>query len=236
MKSWLKNSILALGLASSLGSSAQAGVPPKGLIGYWQGNGNADDSSTLGNNGSFSGSYAKGHKRHTKAFDLSTRSVSVPNITAYDLQKYKGWTVGFWFNTNGQNLQNNNATFLGDDDGSGCQNKWFVDYGYAPGPVNAFVLHLNTPDCLDVFLQSDAVSIPSGWNQLTVVRHASDVVFYLNGQSIGTVPYAGITPYPSAPLSFGALEPCCNYSGLINDVVLYRRALTATQVQKLATP
>ncbi|MSU65827.1 MAG: hypothetical protein EXS38_06950 [Opitutus sp.] len=36
-------------------ASAQS-VPTSGLVGYWAGNGNANDSSSLANNGSFSGS------------------------------------------------------------------------------------------------------------------------------------------------------------------------------------
>jgi hypothetical protein len=79
------------------------------------------------------------------------------------------------------------------------------------------------------------VTIPSGWNQLTVVREPDKVAFYLNGQSIGTAKYSGITPYPSAPLSFGALESCCNYYGWMDDVVLYNRALTATEIEQLVS-
>lgn len=212
-------------------------MPKHGLIGYWQGNGNADDSSKIGNNGSFSGSYVPGHRPHHEAFDLSTGAVSVPNIETYDLQKYRGWTVGFWFDTNGMVLGNNNGTFLGSDGGGGCNSKWFVDYGYSPDPSNTFVLHLNKPNCADEkFLQSESVTIPSGWNQLTVVREQKQVAFYLNGQSVGVAAYSKGTPYPGAPLSFGALEQCCNYYGWMDDVVLYDRALTAQEVQELATP
>lgn len=211
------------------------GMPKHGLIGFWKGDGNADDSSRFHNNGSYSGSYVQGHLGNNEAFDLSTGSVSVPNISAYNLQKYKGWTVGFWFNTNGVSLNGGDGTFLGDDDGSGCTNKWFVDYDYN-GPPNTFVLHLNDTSCLDEFLHSRAVTIKSGWNQLAVVKDVDKVAFYLNGRSIGTAKYKGITPYPSAPLSFGALESCCNYYGWMDYVVLYNRALTAAEVEQLSRP
>lgn len=117
--------------------------------------------------------------------------------------------------------------------GGGCQSKWFVGYGYAVG--NAFVEHFNNPGCVNsAFLHSQTVSYPSGWNQLTVVNGGGNVTFYLNGQNIGSDAYSSPFPDPNAALTFGFAEGGIGYSGLLQDVVLYNRTLSASEVGQLA--
>lgn len=220
---------------------AEAGVPKKGLIGYWSGDGNALDSSPTGNNGSFAGPYVPGSHCHHVAFDVFTNKVYIPNSSLYDFENYPGWTVGFWFNADQEVVNTGNAFFLGQDDGSGYQNKWEVEYRYSvyiSGSTGTFVLHLNDPQQLRIFIESQPVAFPSGWNQLTVVwtKYPGAVSFYLNGQSIGTDSYGGIIPYPSADLIFGSAESGLGYNGLLDYVAIYNRALTAKQVQDLARP
>ena len=197
------------------------------VIGWWTGNGNANDSSGLHNDGAFSGSYSPGRLGSDQAFDLATGIVTIPDHPAYDLQAYSDWSVSFWFNQNGN--YPTNMTFLGQDVGLGEKPKWFIDYNYgysAYGPptaatANAFELHLNnwgsTPR---EFLQSASVSIPAGWNEFTLTKVPNWLTFYLNGASLGTVYYSGIIPDVPASLIFGYLEPCCGYNGLIQDIVI----------------
>jgi hypothetical protein len=229
--------ILVLAGMLLIGTPAQAGPivsPPagsltEGLVGYWTGNGNADDSSPAENNGSYSGSYATGAFGQL-AFNLSTGTVDIPDIPAYSFQENSpGWTIGFWFN-------GGPGTFLGQDDGAGEQPKWFIDYGYAnPGPSDTFIEHINNYGSSPrVFLPSEALAFPGGWNQLTVVNGDGTVTFYLDGQNIGSDAYSGIFPDPTADLTFGYEESCCDYGGLLQDVVLYDRALSPAEVSELA--
>jgi len=171
------------------------------------------------------------------AFDLSTGTVTIPNNQVYDLfVSYPGWTVGLWFNTNGIAPNGGNDFFMGQDDGSGYQPKWFIDYGYTVyGPNQDFVWHVNDYNTERLFLTSNAVNpIPAGWNQLTVVvdNTGSSVTFYLNGQQIGS---DSLPPYvleTDAPLVFGEVEGL-TFTGLMNDVTIYNRALSAQEVLTL---
>lgn len=221
--------LIAAAILSLPATPAHADSLSAGLIGYWTGNGNAYDTSSIDNNGSFGGSYAAGDFGQ-EAFNLSTGTVEISDIPAYSFQDYPGWTVGFWF-------EGNPGTFLGQDDGPGELPKWFIDYGYAnPGPGNTFIEHINNYGSNPrVFLPSDPEVFPSGWNQLTVVNGGGQVTFYLNGQNIGSDAYGGGFPDPGANLSFGYLEPCCQYSGLMQDVGLWDRALSPGEVALLAS-
>jgi len=226
-------------LLAGLALPANAQIPTDGLIGYWTGNNTAADSSadisSVGNrnNGSFGGSYVPGGPGGDAAFDLSTGKVTIPSISAYDFHNYPGWTVGFWFNSNGTSLSSN-GTFLGQDHGSGYEPKWLIDYGYTVfGPNSDFVWHVNDYNQERIFLTSQSQSpAPTGWNQMTVVidNSASSVAFYLNGLPIGTDALPNYVLETTDPLVFGYAEPGLSYSGLMNNVTIYDRALSAQEV------
>ena len=226
-----------LGLACWLVPSPVNALPMSGLIGHWEADGNADDSSSLLNHGTFSGPYAPGHTGNPGdlAFDLAHDKVRIHDIPAYTLQNYPGWTVGFRFNTKGDALNGSNGTFLGQDVGPGEVPKWFIDYGYNfPG---AFEIHLNNFGSNPrVFLPSNPVTLPAGWNQFTLVRQPGAFEFYLNGNFIGSQPYAGTIPDPTPDLTFGYQEPCCQFAGLLDDILIYDRALTAREVGDIVNP
>ena len=223
---------------TSVGASVDV-IPTNGLIGFWSGNGNAVDGSAQANNGSFGGSYVNGRPGGDKAFDLGSGKVSAPNVAAYNFTASPQWTVAFWFNTNGISLNGGatNMTFLGQDNGSGFKPKWFIDYGYSVyGLAPKFMWHVNDFNQERIFLGSDNIALPTGWNQLTVVVTASNVLFYLNGQLIGSPSLSGTyVCNPSANLIFGQAESPFRFDGLMNDVALYNRALSAQEVTAFMT-
>src|SRR5262249_13914361 len=129
--------------------------------------------------------------------------------------------------------------FLGQDDGPGYRPKWFIDYGYTVfHATDAFVFHVNDYNQERIFLESDPVPFPSGWNQLTVTidNKAFLVRFYLNGVSIGSKPIQNYVLQTHSPLIFGSAEPGLSYSGLMNNVTIYNRALSAQEVSQLVHP
>ncbi len=230
---------MVLGLALSIvPGKASYPVPTNGLIGYWPGDGTAADVSPAGNNGSFGGSYASGPTGG--AFNLATAKVIIPNNPVYNFQHYtSGWSVGFWFNGNGAPINANNGLFLGQDNGSGYNPKWFIDYGYSVwGDFSEFIFHVNDYNQERIFVGSQTGPAPTGWNQLTVTINNTNngtVDFYLNGQSIGSATLGNYVLETSAPLVFGQAEGL-SFSGLISDVVIYDRVLATNEVWQIANP
>jgi hypothetical protein len=125
----------------------------------------------------------------------------------------------------------NAVAFIGQDEGGGSTNKWFIDYNYQN--PSAFEFHVNGASF--AFIPSDSVSLTNGWNQLTFVKDDSSYSFFLNGNSIGGGAFSGTFPDPTAPLIFGQAESGFNFDGLMDDVVLYNRALSGSEIQTLAT-
>lgn len=224
LRSFILGAMLACGASAALASP-----PTSGLIGYWQGNGNADDSSPTANNGNFSGSYASGPFAGTRAFDLSTGGVTIPNNAAYG-NFDAGFSAGFWFNFNGHDPS---AAWdvIGQDVGPGSTSKWVIFWNYTVG--GAFELHLNGSSF--AFLPASQVTIARGWNQLTITKGGGDYEFYLDKNNIGSLTFPGTFPAPAAPLQFGFSDGGSAFPGLLADVALYDRALTPTEVTQLAS-
>lgn len=208
-------------------STAQAGIISNGLIGYWAADGNVTDSSPTANNGTFLGTYAAGHSG--QAFDLSATTVSVPDNAAYNFGT-GDFSVGFWFNYNG--LSQGIPAFVSQDNGGGPNDKWIVFYNYAS---SAFSLHVNGSVNGNYASTTQSFS-SSDWQQLTLTKTGTAYEFFLNGISIGTTIGNVTLPNPTSPLTFGGAEGNFRFTGLLDDVVLYDRALTSSEVGVLAEP
>lgn len=222
-----------------VGSAGAQTVPASGLIGHWQGENNAFDSSGTANNGSFSGSYVAGAVG--SAFSITSGNyVTIPDHAAYDFSA-SDFSVGFWFNLNGQSTSNVIA-FVGQDTGPANQAKWFVTYNY--NTAGKFDFDFYGPGISDNNLLSNPVALnASQWYQLTVTRSGTGtgavVTFYLGGTQIGSVNQttsdAFPNPGPTIPLTLGFAEGSLGFNGgLLDEVVLYNRALTAGEAASLA--
>lgn len=214
---------LLAGLVATSGRTQT--VPVSGLVGHWAGDGNANDSSSFANHGSFSGTYAAGISG--QAFQVSSSDyVSAPDAAHYSITS--DFSVGFWF------YGSLGGALLGQDEGGGALPKWFVDYGYLnPGVFN---LHLNGSSGLTV-LPSNAISPSSNaWHSFALVKNGTAYTFYFNGSAIGTQTSAySPFPDPTAPFTIGFSEPAAgSFNGLIDEVVFYNRALSGAEVLQLA--
>lgn len=223
-------SMLAL-LSTGSGLRAQT-VPTNGLVGFWSGNGNANDSSSYGNNGTFSGPYAPGPSPGTQAFDVSpTDYFSAPDIPAYDFTT--SFSVGVWFYGNDFS---GGYTFLGQDNGAEDQNKWFIGLDDSDQDLR---LHMNSPSGGPNETLSATVSLSDEWHQFTITDNDDTFSFYLDGSFISSTYNTYPFPDPSAPLTIGYLETDAGgpsgYTGDIADLTLYDRALTSNEVEGLST-
>lgn len=201
-----------------------------GLIGYWAGENNANDSSPTANHATFPGSYVPG--QFGQAFDLNTGRANAPDNAAYTIGT--AFSVAFWFNFNG--TPSADSFFIAQDNGPGPNPKWFLAYGYSLSGVCQF--HTNDGGGNSSFINSDPASIPSGWNHLAFVKDGTNCLFYLNGSAIGSPGCNAVFADPTADLVFGFAETDFNqtdlqYRGLLDEVVLYNRALGTADIAVL---
>jgi Concanavalin A-like lectin/glucanases superfamily len=225
----IASALACVAIGCLFSGAAHATVPLSGLVGYWTGNGNANDSSTTGNNGTFTGSYASGPGGKGQSFNLATGSVTIADNPAYQISYNSSFSVGFWFNFNGNTYAQD---IIGQDIGPGGNPKWFIDYNYFnPGAFE----FLAGPS---LFTVNGPSATPTGWKQLTLTVENGVYTFYLDGVNEGSSPGADPGyqwPDPDAPLVFSFADGGSPYAGDLADVVIYNRALSASEVGELAS-
>jgi hypothetical protein len=214
-------------LLTALAAEANPVPPSSGLIGYWQGNGNANDSSSIGNNGTFpANTYSPGPPGYgIQSFNLAAGGVQIPNNAAYSaISSSTDFSIGFWFNFNG--APPGASDIIGQDVGPGGNPKWFIDYNY----FNPGGFEFLTGPALQ--LVAGPVGAFPGWNQLTLTESGGLYQFYLNGVADGSGTIGAWGPV-SFPLQFSFGDGGAPYAGLLADVVLYDRALSPAEVDTL---
>jgi hypothetical protein len=69
------------------------------------------------------------------------------------------------------------------------------------------------------------------WYHLAVTRSRGTFTIYANGVPVASQKVDVIIPYPDAPLTIGQAEGIGFFSGLIDEVAIYNRALSPAEVK-----
>jgi prepilin-type N-terminal cleavage/methylation domain-containing protein len=210
------------------------------LVGWWplsEGTGTvAYDDSGNGNNGSWSGTAAGTNSTYYSSgkvgsysgmFDGSTNYVNIGNPVS--LQEETELTIGAWANP----VNYSNSPFV-----VGKQNTYTYSAGYS--------LFFNTSGTIafDVYSSAGHQTVTSAlpltansWNYIVGVLDSSNnaMKIYVNGVAQGTITTSGsFSPETNTPFSVGSRYYNSGWTnlfrGLIDDVRVYKRALTAAQI------
>ncbi len=205
---------------------------PTGLVSYWPGEGNANDSAdahdgTLVNGATFDA----GKVGQAFLFNGTTGNVTVPDSPAWAFGT-NNFTIDLWANFNavsGGTASQLPNVFIGQDDGSGGQNKWVF---YATN--NGLDFHINDISVNSRFLSASFSPTTNQWYNLAVTRSGSTYTFYADGASIGTATDTGAIPDASASLTIAQVEGIGFFNGRLDEIQIYDRALSQNEIQSLA--
>ncbi len=207
-------------------------LPPGGLIAWWPGNGDALDIQG-GNHGTLQNgaAFASGMVGQAFSFDGVDDFVQAPDS---DLWAFGAadFTIDFWasFNTlPGGTIGDPDVVFINNDEGPGTTNKWGLSLG---GGV--LVFHINGPSVPSVFLvQAPFVPNLSQWYHLAVTRSEDTYTIYVDGNPAGSETNSVVIPNPNAPLMIGQAEGQFFTDGLMDEVHIFERALSASEIQTI---
>ena len=237
--------LLAFLLSARAASAATIGVPTNylsmntGLVGWWtfdgkdMPNGRANDVSGNGNHGSLtniatSTFYTEGKIGQGLEFDGEDDYVNVPNDSSF---KPEGaMTISGWFKGGGKSPSMGGLGTQGGSDTRGyhfgINNGNDVGFGIASNNTTVVSLNVNNLHNNDVWTHYVAVFTPS-----------TSLEIYQNGVSIGqnttSIP---ATQYQDNGRAFRIGERGNNdvwFVGSIDDVRVYNRALSATEIKNL---
>jgi uncharacterized protein (TIGR02145 family) len=230
--------IFTLALVLCLGTFASAQipsyVPPNGLVGWWPFNGNANDESGNGNHGMVNGATLAadrfGNAGKAYSFDGVNDDIQVSNLS----DTFNAFTISIWFN---QTISGHLFDFGNEQ--LGCNNPFsnrigINDFG-AVGKL-AFSLDCNYGQAI----KASYFSNQSGWNYLTASWNGSVLKMFLNDTLISSNPsnVNEVRIFQNDIKKFGSrYQPLnnnqVNFGGLLDDIAIYNRALTAAEVQQL---
>jgi Concanavalin A-like lectin/glucanases superfamily len=195
-----------------------------------QGAGSAvSDVSGTGNNGTTSGTtWATGGKFGAALnFNGTNASVTVPDSTSLDLTT--GMTLEAWVNPN-QLGAGSWRTAIFKQSTNGMVYSLYAHNGTRPlGQVNVLG-EQNAVGTAQVALNA--------WTHLATTYDGATLRLYVNGTQVASKPQIGSIPASTGPLRIGGNSIWSEwFRGLIDEVRVYSRALTAGEIQAdMATP
>jgi hypothetical protein len=231
MKMRLKHSALAASIALVVSGAAYANSLSDGLVAYYPFNGNANDASSNGNDGTVNGAIPSADRfgnadsaYHFNGNGNDTHSIELPNTVIDGLTDI---TSSVWVQTSDpyQGILSGAS--------SGSENQYIIHM--VEGKVRPYIKN-------EYF--SDGLINDGQWHHVVVARDGDSglVQVFVDGD------LAGSNALPAGPLSIdagglwvgreqdcvgGCWEPSQDFLGDIDDIRIYNRVLSETEVQKL---
>jgi hypothetical protein len=230
----------AVGLCMTANLMAQVPsyVPTNGLVGWWPFNGNANDESGNGNNGSVNGATLTtdrfGNANKAYSFDGVNDLIEVPNSTSLNSAS-SVISISTWFNINNWFNVNNTGWFpIMSKSNSSSYGNYRTGFTKDAQGNYGYYSTLNSDEA------GAAVIIGLNiWNQVTSVINdvTNQASFYINGTLVyqGATHYSGWSTTNTLPLIFGMDKPgIIDYTnGKLDDIGIWNRALTQQEITDL---
>ena len=223
-------------------------VPANGLVGWWPFNGNANDESGNGNNGTNNGA--------TLTIDrngIANSAYSFDGVDDYIIGLSNSFptnqrTVSVWFFSNNIGIGNLGRGVLGYG-GNTCGQSWNMHLDNPGSPLGSDSYEVNTHCNVFSVTSSYGSLIPNGnWHNWVVTTDPSGTYFYLDGVIINSSnSFINNTVAINKNFVFGIFpnengigasinEPNNTvWNGMIDDIGIWNRALTPQEITNLYT-
>lgn len=194
---------------------------PDGLVSWWAAEGNAADVASR-NPGSLQNGtdFSTGMVGQAFHFDGINDLVSIPdapNLTPQQL------TIEAWVNPTYPMASFGTVVM------KTSMASWTDGYGMSQdGPALTFWVNQYS-------LHRVKASLPTNtWSHVAGTYDGNSLRFYVNGALVDTAAYAGTINYAPAPLQIGSGPLNNTWKGSIDELSLYNRALSATEIAAIA--
>ena len=194
-----------------------------GLIAYYPFNGNANDASGNGNNGTVSGATltADPFGNASGAYAFSSAYISIPYAEGFNIPTNGQFTISLWANPASNTGGNSLAMFV--------KGNW--DYGLYYWGNNQF----GAGDGASAYVVSTTSAIPGTWYHVTGTYLNGNWSIYVNGRLENMVYSTNLITQWSGYEAIGRKGTASQdfFPGSMDDVRFYNRALSGSDVQRL---
>jgi hypothetical protein len=206
-------------------------LPTQGLVAYYPFNGNANDESSNNNDGTvYSATLTtdrKGNSNKAYYFNGNSRIEVLDNpIISLSPEQF---TITTWVKLNAFS-SDGGYYLMGQSEGPGDTRKWIF---FVANNGLSFVMTNSGGGWIT--LGSIAFNLEE-WYFLAIIRNGNSLSAYVNGNSIGTASVGIATPDINTLFYIGTAEsghPNRVFKGTSDDIRIYNRALSETEIQQL---
>ncbi len=203
----------------------------------------AKDLSPHGNHGTLKGNTGWGVGRFGNAVKFEPMGyVDAGNRRSLKLYK-SDFTIAVWANMK-ETLFGHRHAFIAQDEGAGDMNRWILGYGLNGDPM--FNLHARIvfdDGHRERFTGFGGEAQPNSWHQVAVVRRRfprmaeEENTIYLDGRRISWSRSRSnvaddhfLSKFIDAPITIGWAEEDISLDGLIDEVLIAKRAFTEDEI------
>jgi len=240
-KNLLMTAIAIIGLATTTNAQVPSYVPTNGLVGWWPFNGNTNDESGNGNNGSILGGTTLTQNRFNNsnaAYEIdgincpNAKGISLPSM----INNASDYSISIWFKTTDstkteQTLFNSSPhQYIATNFNypySGFQNKTCSFFGNGTWQVNGSTINWNTYNLSD-------------WHNIIVIKNTSSISYYQDGLLKFSLPMqpsynsGSFTSIVVGASSINGGSQCFEtFKGKLDDVAIWNRTLTQQEITDL---
>jgi hypothetical protein len=238
-KNLLLTAIAIFGLATITSAQVPSYVPTSGLVGWWPFNGNANDESGNGNNGSVNGASLTSDRyaNSNSAFNfngfsdyisvLDNPSLSVSNVSI------SAWYYAYDYGSAGQLWQGH---IVSKREVSGWGNSFQLALE-STTPTNGIWATYTIGGNGWVAYNSNVNLVSNEWINITYTHDNNFAKLYLNGILVATTNVTSGLSFNNLPMWFGA-RPLAGgnssfFNGKLDDIGIWNRALDSCEIKDL---
>jgi opacity protein-like surface antigen len=237
-KSLLLTAVVTLGLTvATIAQNVPTYVPTNGLVGWWPFNGNANDESGNGNNGTVNGATLSadrfGNVNKSFSFNGSNNSIIVPDN---QLLRPQSISISVWVLSN--NLTSDGCIISKTQPGTAQGEQYIIGHDIT-GKAN-FQIKKNSNCSSGInwqYLYTPQSTISNNiWEHIVCTYDGITMKFYNNNILVSSfIPTAGsIDNCSGGSLNIGRFwQTQYHYNGKIDDIGIWNRALTPQEISDL---
>ena len=230
MKKFFTIAIVALSI------NAFAQIPVNGLVGYWPFNGNANDESGNGNNGTIHGATLTADRfgNINSAYSFNGTNNWIEGNTTIGNFGLSDFTISCWIVALTGSLE---ETYIGKRSDGTYGNNWFgaID---PPSRIAYWDVDADNTGKNHYVIYSNLILNTSNWYNIVFQREGNNWRLFINGVENATLTTPAIQNINNtAPFTIGARYWDTNltgyFTGKIDDVRMYNRALSSSEITSL---
>jgi hypothetical protein len=199
-----------------------------GLVAYYPFNGNANDESGNGLNGTVNGASLTtdkdGNANQAYFFNGTSSTISVASFPQFFTGNF---SISLWLKNTGSTGRSYDS-FISIGEGFGTHS-----FNFAFDRDNSNFSYWDKSNS-SYFFSNGADAVIDKWAHITIVYNNGTMTNYVNGVALSTKPVSNITPQSSTTLNIGSFVSDVQYFyGNIDDIRIYNRALNNSEILAL---